>query len=432
MSIPWYGILPNHWYSQRIKTLFSLRDERNYEPLSDVRLLTLYTAYGVRPHDEVEKTTGNRAVTADGYKIVYENDIIVNIILCWQGAIGLSKYDGVTSPAYDVYKAKSDDVNVSYYNYLFRLPIFSGECYKAGRGIMAMRWRTYSDQFTVITVPLPPRHEQDQIVRYLDWKVSQINKLINAKQRQIGLLREYIGASIDNIFRSATESATSLTRCTTKIGSGKTPRGGVAVYVESGIMFIRSQNVYPSGLVTNAAYYITDEIDESMRSTRVYKGDVLLNITGGSLGRSCVYDFEEHANVNQHVCIIRPNHDLLVPEYLTYYLNSPLGQEVMTLSQNEGNRESLTFVQIGALKIPLPSVDEQKRILKIVNAVANPTEAVINRFNDEISYLAEYRTRLLSDIVTGKLDVQSVAVPEYEVEAEAPNISNESDEMEVV
>jgi type I restriction enzyme S subunit len=146
---------------------------------------------------------GNVAVTADNYKKVYKNDIVVNIILCWQGAIGLSKHDGVTSPAYDVYKAKSNDVNVGYFNYLFRTPLFSGECYKAGRGIMVMRWRTYSDQFTAISAPLPPRDEQDQIVRYLDWKVSQINKLINAKRRQIALLGEKRRKAIDEAIGNA-------------------------------------------------------------------------------------------------------------------------------------------------------------------------------------------------------------------------------------
>jgi type I restriction enzyme S subunit len=149
----WYGTLPAHWEALRIKNLFSLRDERNFKPLSEVRLLSLYTAIGVKPHDEIERVAGNVAVTADNYKKVYKDDIVVNIILCWQGAVGVSKHDGVTSPAYDVYKAKSDCVNVDYFNYLFRTPLFSGECYKAGRGIMAMRWRTYSNEFTAITVP---------------------------------------------------------------------------------------------------------------------------------------------------------------------------------------------------------------------------------------------------------------------------------------
>jgi type I restriction enzyme S subunit len=117
----WFGTLPGRWTTRRIKNLFTLRDERNFEPLSDVCLLSLYTAIGVKPHDEIERVAGNVAVTADNYKKVYKDDIVVNIILCWQGAIGLSKWDGVTSPAYDVYRAKSDAVNVDYFNYLSRL-----------------------------------------------------------------------------------------------------------------------------------------------------------------------------------------------------------------------------------------------------------------------------------------------------------------------
>ena len=83
----WIEKIPSHWEARRIKTIFALRDERNYKPLSDVNLISLYTSVGVRQHKDIEHTTGNKARNADGYKIVYPNDIIVNILLCWMGAI---------------------------------------------------------------------------------------------------------------------------------------------------------------------------------------------------------------------------------------------------------------------------------------------------------------------------------------------------------
>jgi len=152
-----------------------------------------------------------------------------------------------------------------------------------------------------------------------------------------------------------------------------------------------------------------------MKSTRVFKSDVLLNITGGSIGRSCVYDLDNHANVNQHVCIIRLNEKMLKPQFLTYFLNSPLGQNVISSSQNEGNRQSLTFVQIGSFKIPMPSIDEQETILQKISDRVQPIEKISVKLTEEIALLNEYRTRLIADVVTGKKDVSGVVVPKYEV-----------------
>lgn len=158
-------------------------------PLSEVRLLSLYTELGVFPHGEQEER-GNKAVTAEGYKNVYENDIVVNIILAWMGAIGISDYDGVTSPAYDIYKP-ANNVNSKYFHYLFRTPAFSSECYKYGRGIMAMRWRTYSSEFKSIKVPTPPLPEQQKIAAYLDAKCAAIDKNIADRQTLIEKLTAY-------------------------------------------------------------------------------------------------------------------------------------------------------------------------------------------------------------------------------------------------
>ncbi len=189
-GIEWAGEIPSHWSVRRIKTLFSLRDERNTLPLEKVNLISLYTDKGVVQHSDLEKTTGNKASTADGYKKVHENDIIVNIILCWMGAIGRSAYEGVTSPAYDIY-VPSPEVACQFYHYYFRTPGFSGDCYKRGKGIMAMRWRTYSDQFRDIPVVVPPFEEQQAIVRYLDEMCSQVDILIAKKEKVVSDLESY-------------------------------------------------------------------------------------------------------------------------------------------------------------------------------------------------------------------------------------------------
>lgn len=181
--------IPVHWGISQNRYLFSLRDEKNYKPLEEVRLLSLYTDLGVFPHGEQEER-GNKAVKAEGYKVVYENDIVVNIILAWMGAIGRSAYDGVTSPAYDIYKP-NENVCSRYYHYLYRTKLFSAECYKYGRGIMAMRWRTYSSEFKSIKVPVPPYIEQCQIADYLDSKCEMLDKTIADRNKAIDILQEY-------------------------------------------------------------------------------------------------------------------------------------------------------------------------------------------------------------------------------------------------
>lgn len=181
--------IPSCWEIRQIRHLFQLRDEKNYNPLEEVQLLSLYTDLGVFPHGEQEER-GNKAVKAEGYKVVYKDDIVVNIILAWMGAIGRSAYDGVTSPAYDIYKPVKY-VYSKYYHYLFRTKAFSGECYKYGRGIMAMRWRTYSSEFKSIKVPVPPYEEQKEIAKYLDNKCEAIERTIDDRKRIIEKLNDY-------------------------------------------------------------------------------------------------------------------------------------------------------------------------------------------------------------------------------------------------
>ena len=194
-GIEWIGEIPQEWETIRIGRLFRLRNEKNYSSLDEVRLLSLYTGIGVFPHGEHEER-GNKAVTAEGYNIVKKNDIVVNIILAWMGAIGISEYDGVTSPAYDVYIPDLSKVVPHYFHYVFRTQGIAGECYKYGRGIMMMRWRTYSPEFKVISVPYPSIKEQQEIANYLDAKCSEIDKLIAKKEQLLTEMENYKKAVI--------------------------------------------------------------------------------------------------------------------------------------------------------------------------------------------------------------------------------------------
>lgn len=190
-GIEWIGEIPQDWEVAKIGNLFNLRNEKNDLPEDKVTLLSLYTGIGVFPSGEHYTASGNHAQTVDGYKIVKKNDIVVNIILAWMGAIGISDYDGVTSPAYDVYIPDLQKVYPHFYHYVFRTSAIAGECYKYGKGIMMMRWRTYSTEFKQIRIPFPPINIQQQIADFLDNKCSEIDKLITKKEQLIAELETY-------------------------------------------------------------------------------------------------------------------------------------------------------------------------------------------------------------------------------------------------
>lgn len=190
----WLGNLPEHWKVQRTKHLFDLITEP--APVGNsMELLSIYTALGVKPRKELEER-GNKASTTDGYWIVKKRDIIVNKLLAWMGAIGISEYDGVTSPAYDLLRAKRE-VNPYFYNYLFRNPISSREFKRHSRGIMDMRLRLYFTRFGDIKLPFPSLDEQNNIVDFLDYKLEKINRFISKKKQLIELLNEQKAAIIN-------------------------------------------------------------------------------------------------------------------------------------------------------------------------------------------------------------------------------------------
>lgn len=201
----WYQSVPMLSEEIKIKFIFSLRDERNHLPESDVDLISLYTKWGVILNEDIEIKTGNKNTTVENYKKVYEDDIVVNIMLCWMGAIGVSKYNGVTSPAYDIYKPNLDLVVPKYYHYMFRTNKFRSELFKKGKGIVLMKWRVYSDKFKNIIVPLPEISEQKRIVELIEEKqkialgnISIIKeKLTELKNLKQALISEIVTGKID-------------------------------------------------------------------------------------------------------------------------------------------------------------------------------------------------------------------------------------------
>ncbi len=194
-----------------------------------------------------------------------------------------------------------------------------------------------------------------------------------------------------------------LEELTEKIGSGVTPTGGSDVYQTSGVLFIRSQNVLIGSLSIEDAAFITTEIDEKMQGSRVKPFDVLLNITGASIGRCAYFPNElKSANVNQHVCIIRfKSISKSLAIYASEFLNSYFGQSQINKSIAGGNREGLNFQQIKSFYFPLISPAELDKIAKII-------ELQGNKIKTEETLLQKYQSikrGLMGDLLGGRKEV---------------------------
>ena len=273
-----------------------------------------------------------------------------------------------------------------------------------------------------ITVLLFDIKEQQKIADFLDKKTAQLDKVKNLLEEQIQKLKDYRASLIYETVTKGLDKTvpmkdsgidwigqvpqgwgvSRLKYLTNKIGSGKTPLGGSEIFEETGILFIRSQNIY-NGLILleDKATYINRNIHQQMIGTCVKKNDILLNITGASIGRVAKYDLDIEANVNQHVCIIRSNRHIL-PDYLMYFIMSEFGQFMIKTHQISGNREGLSFENIGNFKIIAPELDYQYEISQYLNKKMLTINQMIKTKEQQIANINKQRQTLIYDYVTGK------------------------------
>ena len=418
-EVRWLGMIPKAWDLDKIVSLYSERStkvsDRDYPALS-------VTKQGIVPQLESAAKTDN----GDNRKLIKKNDFVINSRSDRRGSCAISEYEGSCSLINTVLAPKNNMVN-QYYNYLFKTELFADEFYKWGNGIVDDLWSTKWSSMKNIMVPFPPLKEQRIIADYLDIKCTQIDTIIAKEQSIIEKLQEYKKAIITQAITRGLNSSAKMKKTgfewigmipkhwnvkkikylTSKIGSGKTPKGGSDIYVDEGVLFIRSQNVYDGYFDLSSAVFISHEIDCTMSNTRVYRDDVLLNITGGSIGRSCLYESDELANVNQHVCIIRCNSQMR-PKFMQYFWNSSIGKTSIDIYQSGANREGLNFFEIGNTVVPTPELYEQDKIISYLDDKCDSINRVISQKLTIIDTLAEYKRSLIYEVVTGKKEVPHV------------------------
>lgn len=270
------------------------------------------------------------------------------------------------------------------------------------------------DDLTLLPIDLPPLPEQQKIATILssvddviEKTRAQIDKL---KDLKTGMMQELLTKGIGHTefkdspvgFIPINWEVKQIGEMVVKVGSGITPRGGSASYVDVGIPLVRSQNVHSDGLRLDNVSYITKTQHAKMSGSQLKPCDVLLNITGASIGR-CYYlpsDFKE-GNVNQHVCIIRLKQKILDSVFLTFCLNSESGQRQIMSLQAGGNREGLNFQQVRAIRLPVPPLDEQKKIAEIVSSIE---KNICNKLA-KLAHMSDTKKALMQDLLTGKVRV---------------------------
>lgn len=199
-----------------------------------------------------------------------------------------------------------------------------------------------------------------------------------------------------------------LSDVSVRIGSGITPRGGSSVYKSSGRPFVRSQNVGWGGLRLNDVAYIDDTTHMAFPATEIRAGDVLLNITGASIGRSAVATDElDGGNVNQHVCEIRLNAKVMDSRYVNAVLNSRIGQDQVAAFQAGGNRQGLNFQQVGSIRVPALDLAQQREI----GRARQDVDAMISKLERLIAKSQAIKQGMMQHLLTGKTRLPGFTEP---------------------
>ena len=416
----WLGDIPIHWQLLRTKSIFRLVAEPAPKN-NDEELLSVYSDIGVKPRRELE-ARGNKASTTDGYWFVKKGDIIVNKLLAWMGAIGVSDYDGVTSPAYDILRAYKP-TNSKFYHYLFRNPICIDKLKKHSKGIMEMRLRLYFNEFGDIKIPYPPIEDQDRIVEFLDRKTAEIDLAIAQKQRLIELLKEQKAILIDRaVTKGLNPNAPmrdsgiewvdeipghwSLKRfkhitCLLRDGTHLPPSR-----TDAGFRLLSVRNIIKDKFVFREDDSFISEIHFKglCKSFQPMQGDVLLAIVGATLGKVAIVPKTEPFQIQRSLAIFRPNKKIS-SEYLKLWIQS---SGIQNLLWNTTEFSAQPGIYLGALKnflIVLPSYKEQESIISNLFQQFGEIDKLFQTTQSEIEIFEELRRVFISEAVTGKIKI---------------------------
>lgn len=417
-GIKWITSIPVSWDIQKIGTLFAQRKEKVsdkiYAPIS-------VTKNGILP----QLATAAKTDDGDNRKKVCVGDFVINSRSDRKGSCGVSALEGSVSLINIVLQPRKQ-LTGSYAHYLLRSQPFSEEFYRNGWGIVADLWTTRYSEMKTILLPVPPREEQDQIVRYLDWQVSKINRLIAAKRKEIALFEELKTHQTTNAVLHGVEQYKEYIETQEfgripahwRVYQNKRLFRERVEHSEMGTETLLSVSkhygVKPSADLTEDEQFATIKPALSLAGYKVvHKNDLVMNIMrarNGSYGISA-YD----GIVSPAYCIYYATKNCNV-KYLHYFLRTPHVKSLFEAYSSgiAEHRRRLYPEDFLRLTSALPPIEEQNEIVEhIEQSLVKYDEAIAN-LKRQIACLQDTKTRLISDVVTGQVDVRGIEVPEYE------------------
>lgn len=431
-GVEWIGEIPEDWEVKRGKELFFEINDRCKNP-ENYPLLSVSEYYGVAPKSEKidEGDFITHAETLDGYKICQEGDIVQNIMLAWKRATGMSNYEGLISPAYCIYRPFKG-VDSKYYHYLFRTDVYADLFKQFSTGIIDSRLRLYPAKFLSLKYAYPPKSTQQHIASYLDKKCSKIEETIQNQQQVIEKLKTYKQSLI-------TEAVTGKI----KIQNGKVC-GKYQSYKESGVEWIgkipsewkckrlkfivnsfkkgngiTKDEVFVNGdtpcvrygeLYTKYNYSFTECFSKTRKDvlqTLQYfsYGDILFTCTGElieEIGKNTVYLGNEKCLAGGDLIIVSHSQN---PSFLSYALNSNYAQTQKSMGKAKLKVVHISAREIGNILTILPPIEEQERIANFLDKQCIAIESSIEKKQNLIEKLTEYKKSLIYECVTGKKEI---------------------------
>lgn len=387
----WNTEFPTGWKFIRGKNLYKKenRPTRNFD-----KVVTCFRDGQVTLRENRRTTGFTESIKEIGYQGIRKGDLVIHVMDAFAGAIGVSDSDGKGSPIYSVCTAKQD-VNNYYYAYLLREVARNGYIKSLYRGIRErssdFRFEVFANEF----YPVPPRAEQDQIVRFLDWKVSEINKLIGIRRKEIKELEKLCWIVIVNAISKVKQK---------NISEWKRVRVKRICRMQSGTNLI-SQVIDQSG---NYPVYGGNGLRGYYKN---YTNDgqyVIIGRQGALAGN--VHLVEGRFWATDHAIVVYCS-KFLIPRY-AYYLFT--GMNLNQYAFNTAAQPGLSVTKILNLQCDVPSVARQLEIADRLDEICVQLEKIVNNTKKKIKSLQELKSVIISDVVTGKIDVRNIPVPAYE------------------
>lgn len=422
----WLPPVPAHWNEQRAKTFFREVDDRS--KTGQEELLSVSHLTGVTPRSQ-KNVTMFKAASYVGSKLCRPGDIVINTLWAWMAALGTSRHAGIVSPAYGVYRPHcADSFNPAYLDYLLRTRAYVAEYIGRSTGIRSSRLRLYPNQFLDIALLQPPRPEQDQIVAYLRAQDAHIARFIKAKRDLIGLLTEQKLRIIDYAVTRGLDASVALKPSGIE-WLGDVPEHWEVAFIKhiadvrfSGVDKHSHDDETPVRLCNYTDVYKNDRITGDMdlmlatataaeiARLTLKAGDVILtkdSETPDDIGvPAWVPEDLPGVVCAYHLGLLRPESERVLGEFLFCAIGSArIAQQFHVLATGV-TRFALGKHDVKNAVIVLPPVEEQRIICKWVDDECKPLEDAIQRAEEEIKLIREYRDRQIADVVTGQVDVR--------------------------